>query len=304
MIKPMLANAISVEEINKKAYGYLMEPKLDGVRVLAEIMGGQVRIYTRTLHRLDDRFPNLCNELLRLFPEGDLVIDCELGYWISKPFVMDFNKTMRVVGSNAPEAIRKQEMHQEPICLAVFDVVFDQGFTTNMTQLSRRMLLQQKFGDKQSRMVSLVPQRHGYDEAYVAHIWDLGGEGVMLKNPNAPYKEGKRPTKHWFKVKSFHTADVFITGFQPGQGKYIDQVGAIEFSAYDEYGNEVLLGKCSGFTDTVRMQMSKRWQDFDHKVIEIRYFGQVGRDTEGLRHPQFIRFRPDKEVVDCRVTDI
>jgi hypothetical protein len=34
-------------------------------------------------------------------------------------------------------------------------------------------------------------------------------------------------------------------------------------------------------------------------VMEIRHFGQVGKDQVGYRHPQFIRMRPDKDQEEC-----
>lgn len=318
-LKPMLANAIDIEEVTKKAKGYVMEPKLDGVRCL---MNGN-QIWTRQGKPLELKLPWLAARFNELFG-SDVVLDGEIGYWKNQEHpsptsiwqglkytgkVMDFNKTMRVIGSGPDEAIRKvQENLPDPLMFCAFDVLFAEGFTTNMPDKERRELLKQLFAENvvdSSEPFTIIDRYPEFDNAYLQHIFSLGGEGIMLKNPDAEYQLGKRPARHWYKIKAFKTADVFITGFDPGQGKYEGQVGALHLSAYNAQNSEiVLVGKCSGFTDDLRIKMTQDFDAYRFKTIEVKYFGRVGLDQGGLRHPQFVRFRPDKDSIYCTVQDL
>lgn len=91
-----------------------------------------------------------------------------------------------------------------------------------------------------------------------------------------------------------HTSDVVITGYEPGKGKYAGTVGAIVFGQYLRNGGWTTLGTCSGMDDKLRRSLSH--EDLG-KVIEIEH---CGREPSGaFRHPQFKRFRPDKDPESC-----
>lgn len=311
----MLANAIAINEIPNKCANYVMEPKLDGVRVM---MNGN-RIWTRTGKPLEDKLPWLAARFNELFGP-DVVLDGEIGYWkipegtdephLMRGKVMDFNKTMRIIGSGPEEAIRKtQENLPDQLVFCAFDILFMNGFTTNMPDKDRHSLLidlfKQSWSATQWEPFTVVDRMPEFDDVYLQHIFSLGGEGVMLKNPEAKYQLGKRPARHWYKIKAFKTADVFITDFLPGTGKYEGQIGALILSAYDALTSSIhVVGKCSGFTDELRQQMTNNFEQYKFKVIEVKYFGRVGIGEEGLRHPQFVRFRPDKDSVYCTIQDL
>lgn len=99
------------------------------------------------------------------------------------------------------------------------------------------------------------------------------------------------------KFKPMETYDVVCTGSVPGNGKYCRQIGALVFSAYDSAGVLREIGKCSGMTDTQRLEFTRRIPIGE--VMEVSAQGVAGRGR--LRHPQFKRMRPDKNARECRV---
>jgi ATP-dependent DNA ligase len=134
-------------------------------------------------------------------------------------------------------------------------------------------------------------------ETYAAYTL-AGGEGMMVKNTTARYV-GKRSTA-WLKVKVEETLDAVITGYKPGQGKYFGTIGAIVFSQFDADGNLVERGACSGMDDATRYEIGNNRDEFLGKVIEVKHFGYVSEaEVDGLRHPNFVRFRTDKAAKDC-----
>jgi bifunctional non-homologous end joining protein LigD len=207
--------------------------------------------------------------------------------------VVNFNSTMRVMGSNAAKAWKKQTDTQKFVSFIVFDVISVGGIdSTHLTQEERWEVLD---GMKFNQYVVYNPKfpvsKDLYDKLVEAKI-----EGVILKDIATPYLPGKR-SKGWLKVKSAKTFDVVVTGFTEGQGKYVGQIGAIEFSAYGENGL-TYVGRCSGMTDVER----KWWTESKSigTVIEIKANELTGSgDYRTPRHPQYQHIRFDKNPSDC-----
>lgn len=61
----------------------------------------------------------------------------------------------------------------------------------------------------------------------------------------------------------------------------------------------LVVGETSGFDDATRQVISKNNETFLGKVIELK--GQEVLKTGKLRHPRFLRWRTDKENVECNL---
>lgn len=183
--------------------------------------------------------------------------------------------------------------------------------------------------------IYLTPYVIENKKEYYAKILEKGGEGVMLKNINGVYVPDKRPRWNWIKVKREMTDDVVIMGFEPPvmeyTGKELDTwpywvqkgtgirqlgsrptgedwipvtryyfhewIGAVVFGKYDNQGNLVRLGSCSGLSDELRRDMSLNPDKYIGEVMEI---SAMQKTKDGFyRHPQFLRLRPDKNAKDC-----
>ena len=121
-------------------------------------------------------------------------------------------------------------------------------------------------------------------------------EGFMLKNLDAPYQCGKRPVKTFLKLKRHDTADVVITGFTEGKGKYYGFIGSVEFGLYK--GNSIVnVGSCSGMDNATRISMSVYPERYVGKVMEIGYM-QLTENC--FRHPAMKCIRDDKAAIDCK----
>jgi DNA ligase-1 len=312
-IKPMLANGLEWDQIPTKAAGYLMEPKLDGWRCVVHVENGRVELTSRTGKSFTEKvFDNLLEQFRSI---GDnYVMDGELAFITNDVYlVSDYPATASVLGSLPSEAHRKQreyaEKHHRVLQFVAFDMLQAGGVPlVELPQGTRTHTLRSALRDvwkhQSTPDIAFVPQSPFFREDVYTNIVEAGGEGVVLKNPNAPYTPSKRPANVWYKIKKFETMDVIITGFTPGEGKYKDQIGAIEFSLWypgegEKPGVRKYIGKCSGIDDAMREDMTLNKQDYMYKVMEIRYFGQVGANSDGLRHPQFIRMRHDKIEEEC-----
>lgn len=122
-------------------------------------------------------------------------------------------------------------------------------------------------------------------------IWFHGGEGVIIKNPNAPYSRGKR---NWdlIKLKQNVSYDLKVIGIEEGQGRCKDAIGRLVLQWKD--GKTITVG--TGLTALER----KRWWDNKGMIVgKIVQIDAMKESTGGiLREPVFKGIRHDKSEPD------
>src|SRR4051812_42415456 len=296
--KPQLACPVDIDKVGKYE-NYTMEVKLDGVRCIAiKDPTGHVSLWTRSGKELTHKLDHICAQLRTV--RGHFVLDGELGYCtdfytppgypeLITPALIDFNATMRILGSGPEEARLKQTVKREIGCpnikFFVFDILQKGNYPAyRLSQKDRREglrdLLENLGPDTGLMDIQKTDEWPHWDESLYTAIVEAGGEGVMLKNPDAIYYPGKRKANTWYKVKAFDTVDCKIVGYEPGQGKYEGQIGALVVE--DPTGTRI---KVSGMTDEKRLDMSNRLAEkYAGRMCEIRYFGKVGEAKDGYRH--------------------
>ncbi len=127
----------------------------------------------------------------------------------------------------------------------------------------------------------------------------------MLKLRKGKYRPGKR-MREWLKVKMLSTADMYITGWIPGEGKNEGLVGALKCSLMDESGNDVEMAQPGAFTDEFRRQLSND----DGSLKDIWYRQVVEVSAQGVtknnrvRHPHMTRIRIDKTPEECQLDQL
>lgn len=78
---------------------------------------------------------------------------------------------------------------------------------------------------------------------------------------------------------------------------YYGWISAFQIGCYKD-GKLVKIGQVSGITDEV----AKNWKDYIGTVVEISSMEIL--KTGGLRHPRIMKYRPDKDKLDCKWEDI
>lgn len=231
---------------------YVAEEKIDGCRSL-EFIGVMGNHFTS--RRLSDRtyrynentaqVPHLAN--LHLPELQGTVID---GEFVCPKARIDTGKTTTLNGLQATVAIlalnpkdaeRVQREQDAWLVFKVFDLLQFKGQDwTHYNQASRRNQLvvivefiKAKYPDCKIELVPVVltDKKAFYDETV-----RKGGEGIMLKDIDAPYEASSSRTKAMFKVKRFEEIDGFVTGFASGEigAGWEKLVGGLEISAFDE----------------------------------------------------------------------
>ena len=275
-----------------------LEVKLDGVRVLAVVAGDSVTLYSRNGKPFDN-FSDVEYDIEQVLPR---LRDC-LEIPAGKNFVLDgeivgesFQKLMR-------QAHRKNDADTRGMVYHVFDIVpltafesgkYDRSQSDRLSQLERcRELFRStdtvRIMPGETRDLS-TPEGQQYLTEFFDAAVSQGYEGIMIKDPSAPY-ECKR-TSSWLKWKPTITVDLTIVGFEQGTGRNENRLGAIICEGVDD-GRDIRVNVGSGFGDSDR---DEYWTNRDQllgRIVEVQA-DTVSQNQDGsysLRFPRFVRFR-------------
>ena len=117
----------------------------------------------------------------------------------------------------------------------------------------------------------------------LARVEELGGEGLMLRQPGSFYAEGRSTTL--LKVKSFFDAEATVIGYTSGRGRHKGRCGALKVRMAD--GTEFKVG--TGLSDAQRENAPEVGA-----VISFRY--QELTKAGVPRFPSFIGVRHDVKI--------
>lgn len=258
---------------------YFIEPKFDGVRLIAIYGSNDVKYYYSRKGKLMPQLSCILNE------------DMDSVYKrIKFPFVLDGELTAenfdKTISLKAPSAVDKSGLK-----FNVFDVVpyiewMDKSCFLPLKE--RKTMLMDILGDKLKtiRFVQhcLSENSNELDIIY-NHMVGIGFEGIVLKEPNSLYVYKR--SQNWIKMKPVNTYTGRIIDVNRGTGKYIDCMGSVLVMGEDlDVPFEVKVG--SGFSDKLRKQIWNNRLDYIGSFIEVK--AQSMTKDYSLRFPIFKRF--------------
>ena len=288
----MNAKAYATVKAATEGHPSVLEPKLDGWRLLAHVREDGVRLYTRSGNDKTKHLPHIAEELANEFPVGTwldgeaIAITVEDGKIEAK-----WGSVQSVLGGNP-----KPELVAEAISFCVFDLLaFDGNDIRPLPFKTRREALEQIFAASEFNAVTLVAQAEATEENHEAHL-AVGFEGSMVKWLDAPYRSGVRGMGQG-KLKGQASCEVIVMGGKPGKGQFDGMVGAVIFGQYKD-GKLVERGKTSGMDYETRKLITHALPMLVAKqvVFEITHNGAM--PSGALRHPRFLRFREDKSATE------
>jgi bifunctional non-homologous end joining protein LigD len=287
------------------APGWYFELKLDGFRLLAERVGGVVRLVLRRGREATSQFPEVARALAEV-PGGDFLLDGELVIQDAQghPVFQRLLRRSTLTGADAEAAAARS-----PAVYFAFDLLAVEGVDLRARPLSERKarLLQVV-----PRLERVLPLDHveAEGEALLAAVKAQGLEGVVAKRADAPYRGGR--SERWLKVALKQVGDFAVVG-------WADDWGAL-YLATCEQGRYVYAGKVgSGFTP--RLADALRATLLPTRVDAPPCVGEPPRDKEAvwcrptvvcevryknwpqglaLREPAFLRWRDDKGPQECQ----
>ena len=283
----MLADDSKKHESKMKGQVYV-EPKLDGVRVIAicDKAKSEVVLMSRNGKELVN-FPHINTQFEQLMYELDQS-------WIFDGEVMsaDFQSLMRQIH-------RKGDAKTEDAVLNLFDCMplkdFTQGGCDKPLTERKKWLESFQFGDNISVVESIkfdLDREHDRFMAYNRQCIDKGYEGIMIKPQDGVYE--CRRSALWLKVKPFIEVSLKIIAVEEGTGRNKGKLGALIVEGTDD-GKFIKTNVGSGLTDEDREAFWKDTAKLIGKMVEVRADAitqnQDAVNEYSLRFPRFMRFR-------------
>ena len=268
----------------------LIEPKLDGVRVIVicDVDKDEVKLFSRNGKELSN-FPEInkqFDDMLDQMSES-MVFDGEV-------MSDDFQTLMR-------EIHRKGGAKTKDAKLNLFDCMplynFQDGSCVISIKERKTWLEKYNYGSN-INLVEYVKMDLSDEDGqkqfadYNKMCIDRGFEGIMVKPVDGIY-ECKRSSL-WLKVKPFIEVSLKVIDTEEGTGRNVGKLGAliVEGTDMDKF---IKTNVGSGLTDTDRETFWKAKDKLIGQIVEVRADAITqNQDTDNqwsLRFPRFLRFR-------------
>ena len=239
-LRPMLAT-LAKELPRRGEWAY--EMKWDGIRALALVQGGRIRLTTRNGRDVTAGYPELrsMGEALgatEALLDGEIVAIDEDGH----ASFQRLQRRMHVTDRAAVARLTKQV----PVVYMVFDVCWLDGRrTTGLPYTDRRRLVEALELAGPSWQTPPVNTDDG--ELALDTSRDLGFEGIIAKRLDSVYEPGRRSSA-WLKIKHQLRQEFVVGGWLEGKGNRANRIGALVIGNYDD-NDLVYAGKVgTGFT--------------------------------------------------------
>jgi len=275
----------------KKMVGeVLVEPKLDGVRVIVicDVDKDEVNLFSRNGKELSN-FPEINKQFDDMLDQmgESMVFDGEV-------MSDDFQTLMR-------EIHRKGGAKTKDAKLNLFDCMplynFQDGSCVEPITERKKWLEKYNYGPN-INLVEYVKMDLSDEDGqkqfadYNKMCIDRGFEGIMVKPISGIY-ECKRSTL-WLKVKPFIEVSLKVVDTEEGTGRNVGKLGALIVEGKDD-GKFIKTNVGSGLTDADRETFWKAKDKLIGQIVEVRADAITqNQDTTNewsLRFPRFLRFR-------------
>ena len=306
-IAPQVARGKFVESLWDNPR-FMAEEKLDGERFKMHIFENGNRFDSRTISKKTDRFTEKTDNVphlrdIKLPRLAGTILDGEI------KFGGDSMSTSTIMGCLPEEAVKRQQEAAAWVKYYVFDIIKFKGEDVrHRGYAKRREMLLDVLGMIRSSDIRLPDYTYDNKKKFCDSIFANGGEGVILKDINAPYTDKKA----WIKVKAVATFDVVIMGYEEATPETIKKgddkatisrlaangwIGAVVFGQYVN-GKLKKFGQASGMPDDIRAKYSENKAKHIGQVIKIEAQSRIPK-TGYFRHPRFLDERPDKRAEQC-----
>jgi bifunctional non-homologous end joining protein LigD len=264
MPSPMLATMGTEGELGDESE-WAFEMKWDGIRAIAQVIDGQVRLASRNGIDITHAYPEL--SVLGDVVTSDAILDGEI-VALNKSGRPDFALLHKRMNLTKKADIERQ-LASTPVHFMVFDVLeVDGRSTAKETYTARRALLEKTLPEKalsSTGIVQVPPALEGNIGAALSTSRTLGLEGVMAKRRESTYLAGRR-TRSWLKVKHHLTQEVVIGAWRPGAGNRSHRVGSLLMGIPDG-DSLVFVGRVgTGFTDRELDELATRFRRMERKT--------------------------------------
>lgn len=309
VLRPMLPTVVD-EPFDSP--DYIFEVKWGGVRVIAQVDWGDVRLHGRNQRDLTLLYPEV-QSLARCLDARTAIVDGEVLAWGTENLPTFELLRPRLLQPDAPVSPPRRS----PVVYQAFDLLeLDGEPLLERPLVERRNLLYERLHPDRFVQAADFVREDGvaFFEAVALHRL----EGIIAKDKRSPYLPGQR-TDAWKEVRAVQSDDFVVGGYTFGGGLRNDPIGALLLGAYD-HGKLAFVGQVSvGCGDREAKQLLALLAPLHadaspfieppdvgarflywlrpELACHVRY-GGWGPDGQ-LRFPLFVAPRPDVPPEEC-----
>jgi DNA ligase-1 len=240
-IRPMLADRVKSEDeaIAKIGDRFAAEYKLDGERVQIHIEGKKVELFSRSLEKISNYYPDIIENIPKTIQADNVILEAEAvainentGEFLPFQELMHRRRKYKI----------EKAVTQYPITINFFDILYYNGKSClELDYKDRREKLEKVV--KEDNFVKYIPMTIVKNKSEIEDFFEnsinAGSEGLMLKMLDKPYKAGSRGS-HWLKLKREYqnelgdSLDLVVIGGFFGKGRRTGNYGTLLLATYDE----------------------------------------------------------------------
>ena len=258
--------------------GWTIEPKWDGIRVIADVAANRAALWSRNHINKAHEFPDLVAALLAIGARaGPMILDGELVAIDAK------GNPLRFQALQARKTGRRSRT-----AFVAFDCLSAAGHSWTAQPWTERRRALERLIPNSSRALVRRGETGACGSPRAARILDAARaddwEGLILKQMDATYESGKR-SPWWRKVKLEHEQEFVIGGFtRPSEG-VVRALGALLVGYYDESGALRYAGKVgTGYTRATLDMLGKKLASLTRKTTPF-----IDVPTLRTAHPIWVR---------------
>ena len=295
--KPMLAEHAKFDKIK---FPMMASPKLDGIR--AVILNG--KLLSRSLKSIPNKYTRLLFENKSQYEglDGELIVG-------SPTDPKCFNNTTSGIMS---------ELGKPEVKYYVFDQIPEYsgqppecGFKNRYKDLQDSQHLFKNIVLVPQKMVWSLPELEEFEQECLSQ----GYEGVIIKDPNSPYKYGRSTVKEGYmlKVKRYKDSEAIILSVEEllsnNNEATRDELGKIKRSnakagmipqnilgalIVKDIKTNIEFNIGTGFDENQRKDLWVNQKAIMGKIVKYKYFAYGAVDKP--RHPVFLGFRDERDL--------
>jgi bifunctional non-homologous end joining protein LigD len=254
-IVPMMAQPSTAVPRDETKWSF--EVKWDGVRAIAYLKPGRLRLESRNLNDVTEAYPEV-RGLIAQIGMHEMVLDGEIvAFDYSDPAHPrpSFERLQHRMHVRGASAIRRLQSSM-PVVYAIFDLLYLDGHS----------LMERPYSERRAQLETLklsgpawrVPAAHaGEGRLLLEATARQGLEGIVAKRLECRYEPGRR-SGNWLKIKHTMRQELVIGGWVPGEGRRSNRIGAL-LMGYYENGAFTYAGRVgTGFTERTLDDLFKR----------------------------------------------
>jgi len=305
-VRPMLAT------LSDKPFSdpdWLFEIKWDGIRALAFVEDGRVRLQSRTGRDISAQYPDL-RDVAKHIDADTAILDGEIVV-LDDDGRSNFERLQSRMNVRSPSA---ELVKQAPVIYYVFDLLYCDGYDLRQAPLiGRKELLRRVLRPRPPVVYADHQLEKGKELMEQAGHHDL--EGIIGKRLRSVYTEDR--SHSWLKFKITRTLDAVVGGYTEPRGSR-EHFGALLVGLYDGRHLRPMGGVGTGFDNKSQKTVFERLEKLRTErcpfepmpetreqaywvkpelVAGVKY-GSITSERQ-LRAPVFLSLRDDRNAAEC-----